>query len=389
MAVINRIAEFEPELRAWRRHLHTIPELDFDLFDTAAFVAERLGEIGVDEIHQGIAKTGIVALIRGSATGPVVGLRADMDGLPIEEAVDRPWKSTRPGRMHACGHDGHTTILLGAARYLAETRNFAGTVALIFQPSEEMSGGGRVMVEEGMMERFGIGRVYGLHNEPGRRFGEVGLRPGPLLAAVDDFRVRLTGRGGHAAYPQACLDPVPAALGIGQALMTIPARRADPLAEIVVSLTMLKAGEALNVIPGVAELGGTVRTLDEAVRAMAKAAVEEIVAATAAGFGVQADLDYRLGYPVLVNDASEAAFCARVASGVVGEAMVVPDRRPEMGAEDFAYMLQARPGAYVFLGTGEGAGLHHPAYDYNDEATPIGASYFARLVEAALPLGGR
>ena len=387
MAVINRIGEFEPELRAWRRHLHTIPELDFDLFDTAAFVAARLREIGVDEIHEGIAKTGIVALIRGRAAGPVVGLRADMDALPIEEAVDRPWKSARPGRMHACGHDGHTAILLGAARYLAETRNFAGTVALIFQPSEEMSGGGRVMVEEGIMERFGIGRVYGLHNEPGRRFGEVGLRPGPLLAAVDDFRVRLTGRGGHAAYPQACLDPVPAALGIGQALMTIPARRADPLAEIVVSLTVLKAGEALNVIPEVAELGGTVRTLDEGVRAMAKAAVEEIVAATAAGFGVQAALDYRLGYPVLVNDAAEAAFCAGVASGVVGEAMVVPDRRPEMGAEDFAYMLQARPGAYVFLGTGDGAGLHHPAYDYNDEATPIGASYFARLVEAALPLG--
>ncbi|HVH01462.1 MAG TPA: M20 aminoacylase family protein [Amaricoccus sp.] len=387
MAVINRIGEFEPELRAWRRHLHTIPELDFDLFDTAAFVAARLREIGVDEIHEGIAKTGIVALIRGRAAGPVVGLRADMDALPIEEAVDRPWKSARPGRMHACGHDGHTAILLGAARYLAETRNFAGTVALIFQPSEEMSGGGRVMVEEGIMERFGIGRVYGLHNEPGRRFGEVGLRPGPLLAAVDDFRVRLTGRGGHAAYPQACLDPVPAALGIGQALMTIPARRADPLAEIVVSLTVLKAGEALNVIPEVAELGGTVRTLDEGVRAMAKAAVEEIVAATAAGFGVQAALDYRLGYPVLVNDAAEAAFCAGVASGVVGEAMVVPDRRPEMGAEDFAYMLQARPGAYVFLGTGDGAGLHHPSYDYNDEATPIGASYFARLVEAALPLG--
>ena len=387
MAVINRIGEFEPELRAWRRHLHTIPELDFDLFDTAAFVAARLREIGVDEIHEGIAKTGIVALVRGREPGPVVGLRADMDALPIEEAVDRPWKSARPGRMHACGHDGHTAILLGAARYLAETRNFAGTVALIFQPSEEMSGGGRVMVEEGIMERFGIGRVYGLHNEPGRRFGEVGLRPGPLLAAVDDFRVRLTGRGGHAAYPQACLDPVPAALGIGQALMTIPARRADPLAEIVVSLTVLKAGEALNVIPEVAELGGTVRTLDEGVRAMAKAAVEEIVAATAAGFGVQAALDYRLGYPVLVNDAAEAAFCAGVASGVVGEAMVVPDRRPEMGAEDFAYMLQARPGAYVFLGTGDGAGLHHPAYDYNDEATPIGASYFARLVEAALPLG--
>ena len=311
MAVINRIAEFEPELRAWRRHLHTIPELDFDLYDTAAFVAARLREIGVDEIHEGIAKTGIVALIRGREPGPVVGLRADMDALPIEEAVDRPWKSTRPGRMHACGHDGHTAILLGAARYLAETRSFAGTVALIFQPSEEMSGGGRVMVEEGMMERFGIGRVFGLHNEPGRPLGEIGLRAGPLLAAVDDFRVRLTGRGGHAAYPQACVDPVPAALGIGQALMTIPARRADPLAEIVVSLTVLRAGEAENVIPEVAELGGTVRTLDEGVRAMAKAAVEEIVEGTAAAFGVAAELDYRLGYPVLVNDAGRGGLLRR------------------------------------------------------------------------------
>jgi hippurate hydrolase len=388
VAVINRIAEFEPELRAWRRHLHTIPELDFDLFDTAAFVAARLREIGVDEIHKGIAKTGIVALIRGREAGPTVGLRADMDALPIAEAVDRPWKSARPGAMHACGHDGHTAILLGAARYLVETRGFAGTVALIFQPSEEMSGGGRVMVEEGIMERFSIGRVYGLHNEPGRRLGEIGLRAGPLLAAVDDFRVMLKGRGGHAAYPWACVDPVPAALGIGQALMTIPARRADPLAEIVVSLTVVRAGEAPNVIPETAELGGTVRTLDEGVRAMAKAAVEEIVAGIAAAQGVEAALDYTLGYPVLVNDATEAAFCAGVAAAVVGEAMVVPDRRPEMGAEDFAYMLQARPGAYVFVGAGEGASLHHPAYDYNDEVTPIGASYFVRLVEAALPLGG-
>jgi amidohydrolase len=388
MAVINRIAEFEPELRDWRRRLHAIPELDFDLFETAAFVAARLGEIGVDEIHEGIAKTGIVALIRGREPGPVIGLRADMDALPIHEAVDRPWKSTRPGKMHACGHDGHTTILLGAARYLTETRNFAGTVALIFQPSEEMSGGGRVMVEEGMMERFGIARVFGIHNEPGRRLGEIGTRPGPLLAAADDFRLVLRGRGGHAAYPSLCIDPLPAALGIGQALMTIPSRRIDPLAEIVVSLTMLRAGEASNVIPETAELAGTVRTLDEGVRAQAKAAVEAIVEGMAAAFGVQAALDYRLGYPVLVNDPAEAAFCAEVAAGVVGAAMVSPERRPEMGAEDFAYMLQARPGAYVLLGIGDGAGLHHPAYDYNDEATPIGASYFVRLVEAALPLAG-
>jgi hippurate hydrolase len=386
MAVINRIAEFEPEMRAWRRHLHTIPELDFDLFETAAFVAARLREIGVDEIHEGIAKTGIVALIRGGAPGPVVGLRADMDALPIEEARDLPWKSRRPGRMHACGHDGHTTILLGAARYLAETRNFAGTVALIFQPSEEMSGGGRVMCEEGMMGRFGIARVFGLHNEPGRALGEIGTRPGALLAAVDDFTITVRGRGGHAAYPQACVDPVPAALQIGLGLQAIKARRIDPLAPAVISLTILRAGEASNVIPETAVLGGTVRTLDEAVRRQIAEDVARLAEATAAAHGARAEIDYVLGYPVLVNDAGEAAFCAGVAAEVVGAERVDPNRRPEMGAEDFAYMLQERPGAYVFLGTGEGAGLHHPEFDYNDEASPIGASYFVRLVERALPL---
>jgi amidohydrolase len=387
MPVINRVAEFEPEMRVWRRHLHTIPELDFDLFETAAFVADRLRGIGVDEIHEGIAKTGIVALIRGRAPGPVIGLRADMDALPIAETLDRPWKSQRPGRMHACGHDGHTTILLGAARYLAETRNFAGTVALIFQPSEEMSGGGRVMVEEGIMDRFDIGRVYGLHNEPNRPLGEISTRPGPLLAAVDDFTLTLRGRGGHAAYPQGAIDPIPPAVQIAQGLMAIPSRRIDPLSPAVLSLTVLEAGTASNVIPETATLRGTVRTLDEVVRAQVAEDVERLVSAIARTFGVTADLDYRTGYPVLVNDAREAAFCADVAAEVVGESRVDADRSPEMGAEDFAYMLEARPGAYVFVGTGPGAGLHHPAFDYNDEASPIAASYLVRLAERALPIG--
>ena len=386
MAVINRVAEFEPDMRGWRRHLHTIPELDFDLFETAGFVAERLAGIGVDAIHTGIARTGIVALIHGRAPGPTVGLRADMDALPIAEVPDHPWKSTRPGRMHACGHDGHTAILLGAARYLAETRNFAGTVALIFQPSEEMSGGGRVMVEEGIMDRFAIDRVFGLHNEPNRPLGEIGLRAGAFLAAVDDFTLTLTGRGGHAASPHLCVDPVPPLLQIGQGLLAIPARQIDPLARALVSLTVLSAGEAENVIPETARLGGTVRTLDEAARGQIAAAIARLVAETARAYGVTADLDYRTGYPVLVNDPDETAFCAEVAEEVVGPALVNRERAPELGAEDFSYMLNARPGAYVFLGTGPGAGLHRPDFDYNDEASPIGVSYFVRLVERALPL---
>ncbi len=386
MPVINRVAEFEPDMRGWRRHLHSIPELDFDLFETAGFVAERLAEIGVDAVHTGIARTGIVALIHGRAPGPTIGLRADMDALPILETPDHPWKSQRPGRMHACGHDGHTAILLGAARYLAESRAFAGTVALIFQPSEEMSGGGRVMVEEGIMDRFDITRVFGLHNEPNRPLGEISTRPGPFLAAVDDFTLTLTGRGGHAAYPHACVDPVPPLLQIGQGLLAIAARQIDPIARAVVSLTVLSAGEAENVIPETARLGGTVRTLDEDVRRTLALAIERLVAETARAYGVTADLDYRVGYPVLVNDAAEAAFCAAVAAEVVGPAQVVADRNPELGAEDFAYMLNARPGAYVFLGTGPGAGLHRPDFDYNDEASPIGVSYFVRLVERALPL---
>ncbi|MEM9320899.1 MAG: M20 aminoacylase family protein [Pseudomonadota bacterium] len=391
MAVINRIAEFEPDIRAWRQHLHTIPELDFDLFETAAFVEARLREIGVDEIHTGIAKTGMVALINGRSGGqdggPTIGLRADMDALPIEEETGAPYASRYPGRMHACGHDGHMAVLLGAARYLAETRNFSGRVALIFQPSEEMNGGGRVMVEEGIMERFDISRVFGLHNNPALPLGKIATRPGPLLAAADEFFLTLTGKGGHAAYPHETVDPLPAALQLGQALQAIPARRISPFANAVVSLTMLQAGTATNIIPQTVRLAGTVRTLDEAVRTKILTDIEVIADSTARAHGCAADIEIKRGYPVTVNDADAAAFAAEVASAIVGPENTDAACGPEMGAEDFSYMLQARPGAFIMLGSGpEGAYPHHPKYNYNDEASPIGASWFVKLVETANPL---
>jgi hippurate hydrolase len=386
LAVINRIMEFEADMRAWRRHLHAIPELGFDLPRTAAFVAGRLREIGVDAIHEGIATTGIVALVRGRGDGPVVGLRADMDALPIEEAGNVPWRSRHPGRMHACGHDGHTAMLLGAARYLAETRNFAGTAALIFQPSEEESAGAQVMCEQGLMARFGIARVFGLHNAPDLALGRIATRPGPLMAAADQFAITVRGRGGHAAFPHACVDPVAAAVQVAQGLLAIPARRVDPVVPAVVSLTMLRAGESTNIIPETATLAGTVRTLDEPVRQAIAADIARLAEAAAAAHGARAEVAYDFGYPVTVNDAAEAAFAADVAADIVGEQRLERDCPPVMGAEDFAYMLRERPGAYVFLGTGPGAGLHNPGFDYNDDASPIGASWFARLVEAALPL---
>lgn len=386
MAVINRIAEFEPEMRAWRRHLHSIPELDFDLHETAAFVDQRLREFEVDEIHAGIARTGIVALIHGRGSGPVIGLRADMDALPIEEATDVPYRSKRPGRMHACGHDGHTTILLGAARYLAETRNFSGSVALIFQPSEEMSGGGRVMCEEGMMERFGIGRVFALHNAPDVDFGRIHLRTGPFTAAADQFQIMIRGKGGHAGYPHLSIDPVPALLQLGQGLQAIPARRVNTLASAVVSLTVLRAGEVTNIIPETVTLAGTVRTHDEKIRRQIADDIEQLARATAEAHRCIAEVDYEFGYPVMVNDPEQAAFAACAAAEVVGAENVDDDCPLELGAEDFSYMLQKRPGAYVMLGTGPAVMCHNPAFDYNDDASPIGASWFVRLVETAQPV---
>jgi amidohydrolase len=385
MPVVNRIASFADEMKTWRRHLHAHPELGLECHETAAFVVERLRAFGVDEIHEGIATSGVVAIVEGHGAGPVIGLRADMDALPILEATGAEHASTVPGKMHACGHDGHTAMLLGAAKYLAETRNFSGRVALIFQPAEEHGAGAEVMCREGIMERFGIGRVFALHNVPGLDEGRVLTTPGPIMAAVDTFHVHVTGKGGHGAMPHETLDPIPAALAIAQAMPTIVSRNNYALDDLVISVTQIHAGTTDNVIPDSAYINGTVRTFDPAVQKMVIRRMEEIVSGTAAAYGVTARLDYEVGYPATINDAEAAAFVARVAGEVVGSDNVDPQAGREMGAEDFAYMLQERPGAYLFVGAGPGAGLHHPEFDFNDAIAPIGASIFARLVETAQP----
>jgi hippurate hydrolase len=386
MAVINRIAGFAEEMTAWRRHLHERPELGFDCHETARFVVARLREFGVSEIEEGVATSGVVAVIEGRGPGPTIGLRADMDALPIQEATGVPHASQVPGRMHACGHDGHTTMLLGAARYLAETRNFAGRVALIFQPAEEGPGGGQVMVADGVLDRYDIGQVYALHTAPGVPEGRFYTTAGPMLAAVDTFHIDVTGQGGHGAMPHETRDPVVAALGIGQAIQTIVARNTSASDELVVSLTQIHTGSAENIVPDRAYMNGTVRTFDEGVRAMVRTRLEEIVAGQAAAYGVSAALEYEVGYPAMVNAAEAADFAAEVAREVAGADNVETDGVRQMGAEDFAYMLQARPGAFLFMGQGEAAGLHHPAFDFNDAVAPVGASFFARLVERAQPV---
>jgi hippurate hydrolase len=388
MPVINRIAGLAPQMTEWRRHLHAHPEIAFDCVGTAAFVAARLREIGVDEIHEGIAKTGIVAVIEGQGPGPVVALRADMDALPMTEETGVAHASTVPGAMHACGHDGHTAMLLGAAAYLAETRAFRGKVALIFQPAEEDGGGAGVMVDEGVMDRFDIAEVYALHNAPGLELGRVLTTPGPIMAAVDEFTITIEGRGGHGAMPHETADPIPAAVSVVQAIQTIVSRNHYALDDLVVSVTQIHAGTTDNVIPGQAMINGTVRTFDPKVQAMVMRRMEEIVAGQAASFGVAAHLDYAVGYPATINDAARAEFAAEVAAEVVGAGRVDGAAGREMGAEDFAYMLQARPGAYLFVGAGPGAGLHNPCFDFNDDLLPIGASLLARLAERALPVGG-
>lgn len=386
MAIINRIGDLGPQMAEWRQHLHTIPELSFDCPKTSAFIRERLEEIGVDAIHDGIAQTGIVAIIEGQGDGPTIGLRADFDALPITEETGVEYASTHPGKMHACGHDGHTAMLLGAAQYLSETRNFAGRVALIFQPAEEDGGGGEVMVQEGIMDQFDIGQVYAIHNSPGKEFGKFHTTAGPIMAAADTFTINITGKGGHGARPFDCVDPVVAACGIVTALQTIVSRNHNTKGSLVISATQIHTGATDNVIPETAYINGTVRTFDKEVQAMVVRRMEEIVAGQAASYGCEATLDFEYGYPPTVNDVAKTAFAASVAADVAGEDGVEDAMTPVMGAEDFAYMLEARPGAYLMLGQGDGASVHHPKYNFNDDIAPIGASFFARLVETAQPL---
>ena len=385
MPILNRAAEMQQEVAAWRRHLHTVPELGFDLHQTSAFVAAKLREFGVDEVATGIAKTGIVGIINGRlGDGPTIGLRADMDALPITEASGVAHSSSNPGKMHACGHDGHTSMLLGAAKYLAETRNFAGRVAVIFQPAEEGGGGGNVMVQEGMMERFGISRVFGMHNEPGLPVGHFATRPGPIMAATAEFTITVRGKGGHAAFPHQNVDPIVITSQIVGALQTIVSRNADPLEALVVSVTKFHAGEAYNIIPETAQIAGTVRTLRKDVAALAETRMKAIVRGIAEAGGATAEIDYDSNYPVTFNHPGETDFAVQVASDVAGAANVEANMPAVMGGEDFSYMLEARPGSFVFIGNGDTANLHHPGYDFNDEAIPHGISYWVRLTERAL-----
>lgn len=384
MPVINRIADFADDMKTWRRHLHAHPELQFDCHETAGFVVDRLREFGVDEIHQEIATSGVVAIINGRFVGQTIGLRADMDALPMDEITGLEYASTVPGKMHACGHDGHTTMLLGAARYLAETRNFAGRVALIFQPAEENGGGAQVMVQEGILDRFDIKEVYALHNAPGTPVGAFYTSSGPIMAAVDSFHIHIAGRGGHGAFPHETADPIVAAVAIVTAIQTIVSRNNFTQNDLVVSVTQIHTGSADNIIPETAYINGTVRTFDPAVQNMVRTRLAAIISGHADAYDVKAELDYEVGYPATINDPQKAAFAAQVASEVSAD--VTADAPREMGAEDFAYMLQERPGAYLFIGNGDTAAWHHPAFDFDDAAAPVGASFFARLIERALPI---
>jgi hippurate hydrolase len=385
MPVKNRFAELLPEITEWRRDIHAHPEILFDTHRTSALVAEKLKEFGCDEVVTGLGRTGVVGIIRGKSdrSGRTIGLRADMDALPIQEETGLDYASKTPGAMHACGHDGHTAMLLGAAKYLAETRNFDGTVAVIFQPAEEGGGGGREMVEDGIMERWNIEEVYGMHNWPGVPTGSFAIRPGAFFAAADLFEIEVTGRGGHAAKPQETIDTTVVAAHIVLALQSIVSRNADPVKQLVVSVTSFETGShAHNVIPETVRMKGTVRTLDPETQDMAEARMREIVEGTAATFGGSARLIYKRNYPVMVNAEEQTEFAAEVARAVAGDCAEAPQ---VMGGEDFAFMANARPGAYILVGNGDTANVHHPKYNFNDEAIPAGCSWWAEIVERRLP----
>ncbi|PJE37118.1 amidohydrolase [Pseudooceanicola lipolyticus] len=385
MPVKNRFAELQTEITAWRRDLHENPEILFETHRTSALVAGKLKEFGCDVIETGIGRTGVVGVIRGKTdtAGKVIGLRADMDALPINEATGLDYASKTPNAMHACGHDGHTAMLLGAAKYLSETRNFDGTVVVIFQPAEEGGGGGREMCEDGMMERFGIQEVYGMHNWPGLPVGSFAIRPGAFFAATDQFEVTFEGRGGHAAKPHDTVDTTVMSAQAVLALQTIASRNADPVDQVVVSVTSFEtSSKAFNVIPQKVTMRGTVRTMSPEMRALAEKRINEICEGVAATFGGTVEVQYFRGYPVMVNSEEQTTFAAGVAekvAGACGEAPLV------MGGEDFAFMLEERPGAYILVGNGDTAMVHHPQYNFNDEAIPAGCSWWAEIVEQRMP----
>ncbi len=386
MAVKNRIADMLPEITEWRQNFHRHPELLFDVHRTAARVAELCRSFGCDEVVTGIGRTGVVAVIKGRGdSGRVIGLRADMDALPIIEQTGVDYASTVPGKMHACGHDGHTSMLLGAAKYLAETRNFDGTAVCIFQPAEEGGGGGREMCADGMMDRWGINEVYGMHNMPGIPVGEFAIRPGAMMAAADTIEITVTGKGGHAAKPHDCIDTTLLAAHIIVALQTIASRGVDPLKQVVVSVCAVETDStAHNVIPQQVVMRGTVRTMDFAVQDYVERRVHEIAEGTARTLGGHAVVKYERGYPVTMNAPDNTRYAAEVARSVSGQ--VNEDTPPVMGAEDFSFMLLERPGAYIFVGNGDTAMVHHPAYNFDDAVIPFGASWYAGMVEARLPV---
>jgi hippurate hydrolase len=389
MPIINRIAEFQSEMTEWRRDIHAHPETAFEERRTADFVAQQLAAFDI-KVHRGLAGTGVVGTLtgRGAANrGKAIALRADIDALPMSEHNEFAYKSTHGGKMHGCGHDGHTTMLLGAARYLAETRNFDGTVHFIFQPAEEAEGGGRVMMEQGLFEKFPVESVYGMHNWPSLPVGHFAVRPGPLCASLDIFEITVTGRGSHGAMPHQGIDPILAGAHLVTALQSIAARNVAPLDAAVVSVTQFHGGDAWNVIPDSIVLRGTTRSFKPEVQDMIESGMRRIAEGVAQAHGARISFRYERRYPPLVNAPGETEFAAGVAAEVAGAERVDPDVTPTMGSEDFAFMLNAKPGCYILIGNGESSKpLHNPGYDFNDEALPFGASYWVRLVERSLPL---
>ncbi|CDZ71111.1 Putative Amidohydrolase family protein; hippurate hydrolase (Benzoylglycine amidohydrolase) [Neorhizobium galegae bv. orientalis] len=385
MPILNRAAELQGEVSEWRRYLHENPEILYEVENTASFVEQKLKEFGIDEVVPGIGRTGVVGIIRGKGPGGrTIGLRADMDALPLSEITGKPWASKVPGKMHACGHDGHTSMLLGAAKYLAETRNFNGSVALIFQPAEEGGAGALAMVDDGMMERFGIDEVYGMHNMPGIPLGQFAIRKGGIMAAPDRFTITIKGRGGHAAQPHKTIDPIFIGSQLVGSLQAIAARNADPVHSIVISVTRFDAGTAYNIIPDQATLWGTVRTLSEETRDLAENRIRQIVEGIVSAHGATSEIDYYRQCPVTFNHDLETDHAIGVAADVVGASNVDTNVEPTMAGEDFAFMLKRRPGAFIFIGNGDTAALHNPHYDFDDEAISYGISYWVRLAEQRL-----